>query len=143
MNTIYINTDGGARGNPGPAGIGIIFYDKDGNELHSHKEYIGEATNNQAEYRAIIRALEILNKCKWLKEHKGDPNSKAICRLDSQLVVEQICGNYKVKNSGISELMIQVKSLINKINVPIQFLHITREKNKKADKLVNYAIDSR
>lgn len=140
MSTIFLNTDGGARGNPGPAGIGIVFYDEIGNEIHSHKEYIGEGTNNTAEYRAIIKALEILTKSKWLKEN-NHKKAKIVCRLDSQLVVEQLCGNYKVKNGNISELVNEVKLLMNKIQIPIEFIHIRREENKAADKLVNKAVD--
>jgi len=143
MNILNIYTDGGARGNPGPAGIGVVFKNGEDESIHSHKEYIGEATNNQAEYAAIIRALELVLKSKWFAENNKKEGSKIVCRLDSQLVVEQICGNYKVKNSGISELMSQVKTLLNQIEMPIEFIHIKREQNKLADKLVNQAIDFR
>ena len=141
MSTIYINTDGGARGNPGPAGIGVVFFDKDGQELYKYKEYIGEATNNTAEYRAIIKALDLITKSKWFLRCQGNGEARIICRLDSQLVVEQLCGNYKVKNSNILELVSEAKLLINKIQIPIEFIHIRREENKIADKLVNKAID--
>lgn len=141
MSTIYINTDGGSRGNPGPAGIGIVFNDKSHNPLFEYKEYIGKATNNQAEYRAIIKALEILSKSKWHDKCKNLSDAKVICRLDSKLVVEQICGNYKIKNENIIEYVNQIKLLINKLQIPIEFIHIRREENKLADKLVNRAID--
>lgn len=143
MNILNIYTDGGARGNPGPAGIGVVFQNGSGDSIHNHKEYIGEATNNQAEYAAIIRAIELLLKSKWFEENNKKEGSKIVCRLDSQLVVEQICGNYKVKNSGIVELMSQLKGLLNQIEIPIEFIHIKREQNKLADKLVNQAIDFR
>ena len=143
MNILTIYTDGGARGNPGPAGIGVVFQNNQGEDIHNHKEYIGEATNNQAEYMAIIRALELVLKSKWFLENNKKEGSKIVCKLDSQLVVEQICGNYKVKNSGIAELMGQLKLLLNQIEIPIEFIHIKREQNKFADKLVNKAIDFR
>jgi len=142
MDTIYINTDGGARNNPGPAGVGVVFYDKDGKVLHEFKEYIGEATNNQAEYRAIIKALEILLKSRWFKEHNGSSGAEIICRLDSQLVVEQINGNYKVKNEGIIPLLQEVKTHLDKIEIDISFVLIPREQNKLADKLVNNALNT-
>lgn len=142
MSTIYINTDGGARGNPGPAGIGVVFFDQNQELLYSYKEYIGKATNNQAEYRAIIKALDLIMKSKWFDKCRESCEAKIICRLDSQLVVEQLCGNYKVKNGNLSEMVNEVKLLINKIQLPIEFIHIRREENKIADKLVNKAIDS-
>lgn len=141
MNVLNIYTDGGARGNPGPAGIGVVFQNDQGENIYTHKEYIGEGTNNQAEYAAIIKAIELVLKSKWFLENNKKEGSKIVCKLDSQLVVEQICGNYKVKNSGIVELMGQLKMLLNKIEIPIEFIHIKREQNKLADKLVNQAID--
>jgi len=142
MSTIYINTDGGARGNPGPAGIGVAFFDQNQELLYSYKEFIGKATNNQAEYRAIIKALNLIMKSQWFDKCRKNGEAKIICRLDSQLVVEQLCGNYKVKNGNLSEMVNEVKLLINKIQLPIEFIHIRREENKIADKLVNKAIDS-
>ena len=141
MPKIYINTDGGSRGNPGPAAIGVVFYDKEEKELFKYKETIGEATNNQAEYRAIIKALEILSKSKWLNEH--DKEAKVICRLDSLLVVEQINGNYKVKNDEIKVYINKIKMLLENLNKTVAFYHIPREQNKAADKLVNMALDNK
>ncbi len=141
MSIIYINTDGGSRGNPGPAGIGVVFYDADGEEIHAYHEFIGEATNNQAEYRAIIKALQILVKSKWMEKNNGDKEKKIICRLDSKLVVEQINGNFKVKNEGIKPLIAEVMESKIKIDIPISFLHVRREKNTRADELANKAMD--
>ena len=141
MSIIYINTDGGSRGNPGPAGIGVVFYDQEGKEIHAYHEYIGETTNNQAEYKAIIKALEILTKSKWLKDNNGDSSKKIVCRLDSSLVVEQINGNFKVKNEGIKPLIVEVNKLKLKINVSTSFVHVPREKNTRADELANIAMD--
>lgn len=128
-----IYTDGGARGNPGPAGIGVVIYDYNNNLVGKWKEYIGEATNNQAEYRAVILALK---KAENLKAK----NLKFF--LDSELVVEQLSGKYKVKNSGLLPLFREILKLTNKFS-NISFSHIPREKNKLADRLVNEAIDSR
>jgi ribonuclease HI len=139
MEKLFINTDGGSRRNPGPAAIGVVFYNPGEEEIYSQKEYIGEGTNNEAEYRAIIKALEILSKSKWAKENEG--RGKVICRLDSELVVEQICGRYKVKKNHIYELAKRVKELVASIGVQIEFIHIPREQNKEADKLVNEALD--
>jgi ribonuclease HI len=141
MSMIYINTDGGARGNPGPAGIGIVFFDEAEKEIHKYCEYISEATNNQAEYRAIIKALGILKKSKWFAENNVS-TSEIICRLDSQLVVEQINGNFKIKNEGIKGLIDQIRALLSDVKSNISFIHVSREKNKLADKMVNNAIDA-
>ncbi len=139
MPKIFINTDGGARGNPGPAAIGVVFFDADEEMLFSYKQTIGEATNNQAEYKAIIKALEILLKSKWLKG-SGD-EAEVVCRLDSLLVVEQVNGNYKVKNNDIKIFISRINNLLKEINRNVLFVHIPREQNKLADKLVNNALD--
>lgn len=139
MANLILNTDGGARGNPGPAAIGVVFYDESGQELYAYKQAIGTATNNQAEYLAIIKALELVAKSKWHKEN--DDSSVIICRLDSQLVVEQLNGNYKVKNEEIKRYVSRVADLLEELDRSVTFTHIPREQNKKADKLVNKALD--
>ena len=142
MSKIYINTDGGSRGNPGPAGIGIVFYDENGNEIHSCKEYIGDTTNNQAEYKAILKALQVLVKSKWYLAN-NNADSEVVCRLDSKLVVEQINGNYKVKNEGISVVLDLLNNIRKDIKLNIKFAHVRREENKRADQLVNEALDEK
>ena len=139
MNKIYLNTDGGSRGNPGPAAIGVAFYDGKNEELYLYSEFIGVATNNEAEYRAIIKGLEILSKSKWAKENEG--NGLAVCRLDSELVVEQVCGRYKIKKDHIREFIETIGNVIQSMNISVEFKHVPREENKKADKLVNQALD--
>jgi ribonuclease HI len=130
MNKIIVHTDGGSRNNPGPSGIGVVFSDDKGKVLETHKEYIGEATNNVAEYKALIEALRILKKF----------GAKDIeIRLDSELVVKQMRGEYKVKEPALRELNIQAKELA--FFKGIVFRHIPREENKLADKLVNEALD--
>lgn len=140
MSKIFINTDGGSRGNPGSAAIGVVFYDENESIIYSYKECIGVATNNEAEYRAIVKALKIFLKSQWYKNNIGN-ESKVICRLDSQLVVEQINGNYKIKKDHIQVFNNEIRDLLNQIKIKIEFVHILREKNKDADKLVNLALD--
>ncbi|MEK7096350.1 MAG: ribonuclease HI family protein [Patescibacteria group bacterium] len=139
-NRIYINTDGGSRGNPGPAAIGVVFCDEKEGIIHKYKESIGAATNNEAEYTAIIRALDILSKSKWLKEN-GNDKAEVHCRLDSQLVTEQITGGYRVKQEHLQILNTELKKLINDLKIKIFFHHIPRRENKLADALVNEALD--
>lgn len=130
MKILKIFTDGGARNNPGPAGIGIVFKDGNGNTIERHKKYIGEKTNNQAEYEALIAALE----------KASGKAEKLECYLDSQLVVNQATGAYKVKNAEIRELLFKVKNLEQDFS-EVHYFHIPREQNKEADKLVNEALD--
>ena len=126
---LEIFTDGGARGNPGPAGIGVVFRVK-GTTIASFKEYIGETTNNQAEYKAVLLALK----------HLKDFHYKAVnFYLDSLLVVNQVNGIYKVKNEELRPLYQQIKDNLFFENVKFQY--IPREKNQEADRLVNQAID--
>ncbi|MFA6171776.1 MAG: ribonuclease HI family protein [Patescibacteria group bacterium] len=130
---LKIFTDGGARGNPGPAGIGAIAYDEDAKVVFTVSEYIGEATNNQAEYKAVIAALE---KAKTCKAEELD------FYLDSELVVKQIKREYKVKNSDLAPLFLKINNLTLGFK-KVKFTHVPREKNKEADRLVNEAIDRR
>lgn len=139
MSTIHINTDGGARGNPGPAAIGVVFFDESENIIFQLGQPIGSATNNIAEYRAIVEALEILKKSKWLKDNQN--TAKIICRLDSQLVIEQICGRYRVKNEGLKPYFQKLLSLIAEIKGEFTFQYVSRTENQIADKLVNLALD--
>jgi ribonuclease HI len=129
-NKLQIYTDGGARGNPGPAGIGAVIWS--GNKLVGrHKKYIDEATNNQAEYKAVILALE---EAKKLEPVELD------FFLDSELVVKQLNREYKVKDKNLAPLFVQVWNLSMGFK-KVTFTHVPREKNKEADKLVNEAID--
>lgn len=126
-----IFTDGGARGNPGPAGIGGVVY-KDDQLVAEVSEYIGETTNNQAEYKALVKTLQ--------KAH--DLGAKAVdCFLDSQLIVRQMNGEYKVKDPELQKLYVQVHNLTVQIG-KVTFEHVRRNFNKEADALVNKAIDA-
>lgn len=140
MKKIFVNTDGGSRGNPGPAGIGVVFYDQDEKEINSHRECIGIGTNNEAEYSAIIRALKILLKSNWFDQNDSD-RGEVVCRLDSQLVVEQINGRYKIKQPHLQVFNDEIKNLLSEFQTEISFIHVRREQNKRADQLVNMALD--
>lgn len=138
---LLINTDGGARGNPGPAGIGAIIRQvEDGNQKTNRiSKYIGEATNNQAEYQAVIEAL------RWLTVNRQQlPTDLEIeCLLDSELIVEQLNQRYKLKNEGLKPLFWEIRDLIMTLGGKVSFKYIPRAQNKEADKLVNEAIDKR
>lgn len=134
MENIIIHSDGGSRGNPGPAGIGVVIEYKGGRQELS--EYIGEGTNNFAEYTAIIKALE------WCKEN-NKTDSVIECFLDSQLVVEQLNQRYKLKNEGLKPLFWQVRGLVMDLGGKVSFAYVPREENKEADALVNRALDER
>jgi len=131
--------DGGARGNPGPAGIGFLMTDEKGKELVRHGEAIGKATNNVAEYTAVRLALS------WLVNSLKGRDQRAIFYLDSQLVVNQLNGNYKIKNAKLRELVIEVRSLEQELRkqkgIEIEYNFIPRDKNEQADALVNQALD--
>lgn len=133
METFFVYTDGGAINNPGPAGIGIVIKNREGKIFKKISEYIGEATNNQAEYKAVIKALEIV------KELKSEEVKECKMFLDSELIVNQLNFKYKVKNSELQPLFLKVHNLIVKIG-NVRFFHIPREQNKEADKLVRKAI---
>ena len=132
-NKAVIYTDGGSRGNPGPSALGIVIEDERGKILEEHSHYLGEATNNQAEYEAIIFALQ---KAKQLKIRELE------IRTDSELIGKQLLGEYKIKDSDLQPLFIKAWNLrldYDKVDIKV----ISREQNKKADKLVNQELDSK
>lgn len=128
---LIVFTDGGAFNNPGPAGIGIVIANQQGKKLLEISKFIGFATNNQAEYQAVVFALKTV-----LEKFKAK-NIQVL--LDSNLVCQQLRGNYKVKNQGLKPLYNKVKELQCNFEL-VLFDHIPREKNKDADKLVKKAI---
>ena len=130
-NKLIIYTDGGARGNPGPAGIGAVIYDEHKNIIAKISQSIGVATNNQAEYKALIIALE---KAQNLKARE------VRVFLDSELVVKQLNREYRVKDKDLAPLFVKVYNISLGFK-KIVFKHIKREKNELADKLVNLALD--
>lgn len=136
--TIVINTDGGSRGNPGPAGIGVVISEQNGKILLGLGEKIGIATNNVAEYKAVITAIAALaSHPEFLQNKKGIQ-----FYLDSELVCMQITGKYKVKNEMLQLLLQEVKQGLSKLPLPYKFTHVRRELNKLADSYVNRALDN-
>lgn len=135
-NKIKINTDGGARGNPGPAAIGVVI--NLNNEEKTYSKPIGETTNNVAEYQAITFSLKKLKKLIGKKESKS---REVVINTDSELITKQINHEYKIKNEGLKEYFIELWNLMLDFqNVTIK--HVKREKNREADKLVNQALDT-
>ena len=128
---LIIYSDGGARGNPGPAGIGCVFYDEYKKRVTEVSKYIGETTNNQAEYKAVITALETAKRL-GAKEVK--------IYSDSELVTQQLNQKYKIKNKDLAPLFVRIWNLSIGFK-KVTYHHIYRELNKEADKLVNKAID--
>jgi len=132
-NKITIYTDGGARGNPGPAAIGAVVGSK------KYREYIGETTNNVAEYKAVIMALKKVNQL------FGKDKTKDLIleiNVDSELIYKQVAGEYKVKDVDLQPLFIEVWNLKQDFK-EVNFNLVPREKNKEADRLVNEELDSR
>ena len=133
---IYI--DGGSRGNPGPSAIGSVFYNENGDVIKEYSEFIGKATNNEAEYQALIFSL------KKTKALFGKVKAKQMFLLihsDSELLISQQIGKYKVKEENLQKLFIEVWNLRQNF-AKVDFVLISREKNKYADRLVNQALDS-
>ena len=135
LNKVYLHTDGGSRGNPGPSSIGILITDKFGDELHSYAKCIGYGTNNRAEYKAIMNGLKL---CKKFTRHHVS------CFSDSILVINQLNGNYRVKNPKMKKYYLSVKALETEFDL-VTYTHVRRTDSfiVKADMLVNFALDNR
>lgn len=132
MKKLVIYTDGGARGNPGPAAIGVVVGKK------SYGEAIGNTTNNVAEYRAVIFGLK---KAKSLLGGKKAEEAEIEVRADSELIVSQLNGDYKIKEESLKPLFIDIWNLKQDFK-SVVFTHVPREKNREADRLVNQALDT-
>ena len=130
---IKIFTDGGSRGNPGPAAIAMVIFDKKGRLLKTHTEYIGTATNNVAEYRAVLKALVMARMFR---------TGSVKCTLDSKVVANQLSGNYKVKKKHLRELYKLVKEAESHYD-SVKYEHVSREDKsiKIADRLLNEMLD--
>lgn len=128
---VILHTDGGSRGNPGPAALGYVISSPEGEELESRGEYLGEMTNNQAEYHALLSGLR---KCVDI----GAERVKV--KMDSELIVKQMKGEYRVKDKELGKIFIQVHNEITRLK-KVTFEHVRREFNKEADAKVNEALD--
>lgn len=134
--TLY--ADGGARGNPGPAGAGSVVFDSMGKRAVEVSDYLGVATNNIAEYEAVIRGLKAL-----IESYPEDvlKSTPLTIRMDSKLVIEQLKGNYKVKHPNLVPRHLELKNLLARSFGRVEFEHVYREDNKDADALANQAMD--
>ncbi len=130
--TVHIFTDGGARGNPGPAAIGVVITNKNNEVIQEYGKYIGEQTNNFAEYSALIYGLE---------SAKALDAKEVICFLDSKLVVEQLNRNWKIKEPTLQKLFVQAWNALQHFS-SYSLSYIPRAQNKAADKQVNIALDN-
>jgi probable phosphoglycerate mutase len=124
--------DGGARGNPGPAGYGVRVERQDGTLIDEFHESIGTATNNVAEYRGLLAALD------WARSHS---EKEVLIRSDSLLLVQQMLGHYKVKHPNLQPLYAKARVLAHDIG-SVRFEHVRREANRHADRLANAAMDA-
>lgn len=129
---LTINCDGGARGNPGPAASACVIA-KEGRVIVKKSIYLGTATNNIAEYQGVLLAMKELSVLK--------PKEEILFILDSQLVVNQLLGKFKIKNENLKKLFIEIKKIENSLGVSIKYTSVPREKNKLADFLVNKELD--
>lgn len=137
MAKILIYTDGGSRGNPGPAALGVYITDGNHKKLDSIGKKIGEATNNVAEYSAILEGFY------WLAANKNKLNVEEVhFYMDSQLAYSQIVGIFKVKNQRIRDFIFEIRQKEAELKMPIFYNHIPRMKNKNADLMVNLALDN-
>lgn len=135
---IITYTDGGSRGNPGQAALGVVICDEKGNIIKEYGERLGIKTNNEAEYSAIVSAL------KKVKALFGKEKAKKIeveMRMDSELAMKQLTGQYKIESEKIIPLFVDVWNLRLDF-AKVSFSHVPREKNKEADKMVNEALDN-
>ena len=129
--TLY--TDGGSRGNPGPAGIGIVLLRENGDVCCAGGRFLGECTNNVAEYRALIWGLKTAVNCGV---------TDLLVRADSELVVKQMRGEYRVKHPGLQPLFARAKDLAREL-ASVRYEHVRREQNTHADEMANAAMDSK
>jgi ribonuclease HI len=137
INSISIFTDGGSRGNPGPAASGVVI-SKNGEVIKKIGKTLGVTTNNVAEYTAVIEGLA------WMVEHSREVGEYVAINfyMDSLLLCQQIKGIYRIKQPHLASLMYKIRQLESKIHVPITYTHVPREKNKDADRMVNLALDN-
>jgi len=132
MKILNVYTDGASRGNPGPASIGIVFKDSAGKIIWEQQKELGKATNNEAEYQALIYAM------KNVRRHHPD---KIIFHADSELIIKQMRGEYKIKNPGIQKLFLEAWNRKIDLKIETEFIEVPRGQNKEADALANKALD--
>ena len=136
---VIVYTDGGSRGNPGPAALGVVIQDTARHTIKAYGEALGLKTNNEAEYSAVVSALK---KIKALFGKEKTKNMKVEMRMDSELVMRQLTGKYKIEMGKLFPLFIAVWNLKMDFK-EVSFHHVPREENKEADRMVNEALDAR
>ena len=129
--SLTLHSDGGSRGNPGPAGAGAVLYDDQGVEVAALSRYLGRTTNNEAEYQALLLGLN---------EAKRLGAARLTVKMDSELIVRQLEGKYRVKAPGLKPMYAEAKRLLQGF-ASVTILHVRREFNKRADELANQAMD--
>lgn len=134
-----VYTDGGSRGNPGEAALGVVVCNEKGDALKKYSQALGEATNNEAEYQALIFGLKKIKQVFGKEEMK---RSELEIRMDSELIVNQLNHQYKIEEPNLQKLFLQVWNLMLDFG-PMKFVAIPREQNKEADRLVNEALDKK
>jgi ribonuclease HI len=132
--TILAYTDGASRGNPGESGVGVILKDEFGNVIKSHFGYIGQATNNIAEYTALAACLKLV---------KGIECDNLVVHSDSELMVRQLNGQYKVKDKGLKEHFLKIQKILTSSPFKFAIKHVPRDENHEADQLANRGIDTK
>jgi len=132
MTSITIFSDGGARGNPGPAASSFIVY-KDKKLVYKNSKYLGKTTNNVAEYEGVVMALDYLI--------VNDLGTNVLFKMDSELAIKQLTGIYKVKDKRLMNYVLQIKTLVKENNLDINWMYVPRSQNKLADKMVNEKLD--
>lgn len=135
---INVFTDGGARGNPGPGAIGVYITDEKRRKIFGFGKKLGVATNNVAEYTAVLEALQ------WIYQNRKQfgQNLQISFFLDSKLVCSQLLGLFKIKSLHLAQLLLAVKKKEKLLNAEISYAYIPREQNKEADRFVNQALDN-
>lgn len=127
-----INCDGGSRGNPGPAASAFVVH-SDNKLIYKQSKFLGKETNNVAEYNAVLMA------CEWLKDNSVSEDVQFL--LDSELIVKQINGIYKIKNENLKNIFNKIINIIKELKITVTFTHVYRENNSLADELVNECLD--
>ena len=141
--TLYAHIDGASRGNPGESGIGIVLRDDKGITVFSGSGYLGMSTNNEAEYNALLVCLKKIKSFITEGDRTEAKIEKIVVYSDSELLVNQMRGTFRVKDENLKMLFRRAARLIQSLPIKIEIRHVAREQNQDADMLANYGIDTR
>lgn len=134
--SLMVFTDGASRGNPGPAAYGFVIYDQNNEQLIKQGKKIGVATNNTAEYTAVLEAL------KWVWQNCNVQPERITVNVDSLLIASQLSGSFKVKNQSLKKFYGEIKKIETQLTSELKYNYIPREANKIADSIVNEVLDN-